>query len=351
MYMRTRDMLGRIPTSYIYDSSSLLGLEDDQGLMLGEGDPSIKHRDLIFFGYSGAKGDGKTERDFSYFSAAATVKEHIAHWFPGDDIEIICAWHKNTFVKELMTPSLGDPKLKIRQIHYVGHGFMGGLYFGYKNKIAVEERRKLLEEFQTGSLSPKTDPEKRIIALERDAGLMSGFFSDALAPSSLRKIKDQLTGDTLMHIWGCFAGTPEHTFDTTDNYWNLFNAAGAPVHGIARHIAESLEINVTAVLDPQGIGGMNFCFRDTTGKFNCTDERPGRPPHWLWPKRKSVRWITYDPAGKGDEKKINFLGQIISPSKLKPGEPPRWFTKEIPVKRAKTKPRSLPACYPAAVAI
>jgi hypothetical protein len=32
MYMKTRGVLGRVPTSYIYDSLSLLGLEEDQSV-------------------------------------------------------------------------------------------------------------------------------------------------------------------------------------------------------------------------------------------------------------------------------------------------------------------------------
>jgi len=320
---------------------------DDPASTLGQGDPQTKHKDLIFFGYSGVQGEGLRERDLSHLMVALTLREHIARRFPKDVIEIICAWHKNTFVTSLMT----DQQFKIRQIHYVGHGSGGGLFFGYKNRIAMNARAALNDEFQTGSLSTRTDTDKRLIALERDAGLMTGFFTDVLSHTKLEKIKDQLGSDALMHIWGCFAGAPNHTFDRTSAYWNLFNASGIPADGTARHISKALGISVTAVWHPGGIRGTVFWHRDATGRFlSLQATRPARTPQWNWPLAKSVRWITYDRLGNGDERNINFLGKTLPASRLKPGRPPRWFTNEIPIRRAREKPAASPPCSPISVA-
>src|SRR6185295_439896 len=110
---------------------------------------------------------------------ALTLKEHISRRFPSDVIEIICAWHKNVFVNALMTPSAKDPTIKIRQIHYIGHGNQGGLFFGYHNNTAKAEREKLFNWLTTGfwisNLSPTA---KRRFALYGEAGLLSGFFTD-----------------------------------------------------------------------------------------------------------------------------------------------------------------------------
>ena len=58
-----------------------------------------------------------------------------------------------------------------------------------------------------------------------------------------------------MHVWGCFAGAPSHTFETADAYWNLFNNGGPAIEGVARHIARTLEIRVTACRDPAACTG------------------------------------------------------------------------------------------------
>jgi hypothetical protein len=311
---------------YYYSDSSQLG----NGI-LGEGDPTTKHRVLIFYGFSGSsKSDGYTEADHSNRMVALTLKRHVVLRFPNDEIEVLCAWHKNPFVNALTTPSSTAPKAKIRQVHYVGHGSPGGLWFGYRNKVAVGEREKLFDRFQRAPISLIPTLGKRIIALQQEDGLVSGFFTDALPPSSLAKIKAQLVPEALMHIWGCFAGAAQHTFDPIP-YWNLFNAAGTPVDGIARHIAKALEISVTAVYDPSGISGMNYWYRDQAGKL-YTNERPARIPQWLWPSAERVRWVTYNAVGNGDEQSIVFLGGIKNSAELKPGRPPTWLINEIPQK-------------------
>jgi hypothetical protein len=259
-------------------------------------------------------------------------------------ISVICAWHKNTFVNTLRRPG-PDPSLKIRQIHYAGHGAGGGLYFGYHNAISVDDRTRLAA-FLAGRGTSRlwSDAIKRRVALIMDSGLMSGFFSDALDTAKLNEIKSQLRPDTLMHVWGCFAGAPTHTFDTSDTYWNMFNAGGSSVEGLARHVARTLSITATACWDPDGIHGMDFCSRSAAGALNCSDVRPERLPHWLWPESKKVRWVTYDPAGSGDEKTINFLGRAEAATRIPPGRPPKWFTDEIPLPVARSAPPALPAC-------
>ena len=64
--------------------------------------------------------------------------------FPRGVIEIICAWHKDVFVNKLWVRT-ADPGVKIRQIHYVGHGAGGGLYFGYHNAVSAAERTALAD--------------------------------------------------------------------------------------------------------------------------------------------------------------------------------------------------------------
>jgi len=279
-------------------------------------------RICIFHGYQGTRGD------VSNLMVARTLGKHLARRFPSDQIDVICALHKNAFVKTLL-----DSPLPIRQIHYVGHGFMGGLYFGYKHPVALAERNGVKENFATiFKTMPATT--KRILALNSDAGLMSGFFTDAFDPALLTKIRANLAPGAMMQIWGCFAGARQHTFDTSDRYWNLFNAAGAPVDGIALHIARALGIDVSAAIDVTETHGMNYWFRDEAGKFNGTDKRPARLPQWLWPSRKSVSWITWDSAGKGDTSSINFMGKARPASELRPGRPPGWFTGELPVNLA-----------------
>ena len=98
-----------------------------------------KARNLIFFGYSGSREpSGPRERDTSFFLVAQTLTLHLQRRFPDDVIEIVCAWHKDVFVNKLRVRA-ADPGVKIRQIHYVGHGAGGGLYFGYHN--AARHRR------------------------------------------------------------------------------------------------------------------------------------------------------------------------------------------------------------------
>ena len=303
-------------------------------------------RHLIFFGYSGAPGaTGTTDRDNSFLLTAHTLKLHLERRFPSDIVEVVCTWHKDGFVGALRAPGL-----PIRQIHYVGHGAGGGIYFGYHNPVAVAERQAVVTSFNqpwfsrlTG-FSRLTDAVKRIAALLWDSGLMSGFFSDALTPDKRAEIKARLAPDALMHVWGCFAGAPSHTFDTSDAYWNLFNAGGPSVDGLARHIAKALGINVTACWDPEGIHGMDFCFRTAAGRLNCSDRRPGRLPHWLWPESRKVRWITYDATGVGNETTINFLGTRLSAARIPPGRPPKWLTDEIPLTIANVRPPAFPVC-------
>jgi hypothetical protein len=310
-----------------------------------------KARNLIFFGYSGAEEpSGARERDTSFFLVAHTLALHLRRRFPGDVIEIVCAWHKDVFVNKLQAPA-ADPAIKTRQIHYVGHGAGGGLYFGYHNALAIQDRAKIAALFSVVPSLVVGDSAKRRAALRSDAALMSGFFSDALEPSKLAQIKNQLAPDALMHVWGCFAGAPTHTFDTADSYWNLFNAAAASIEGVARHMARTLGIAVTACRDPDGIHGMDFCFRTATGALNCSDKRPERLPHWLWPESRAVRWITWDAAGAGDEKTITFLGQKIPATRIPPGRPPSWLTDEIPLAIAKAKQPAFPACSAVRVGI
>jgi hypothetical protein len=310
-----------------------------------------KARNLIFFGYSGSREpSGTKERDTSFSLVAHTLTLHLQRRFPDDVIEIICAWHKDVFVNKLRART-ADPGVKIRQIHYVGHGAGGGLYFGYHNAVSTAERTALADMLSRIPPFLVGDSAKRRAALSFDAALMSGFFSDALEPPKLAEIKKQLAPDALMHVWGCFAGAPTHTFDTTDPYWNLFNAGGASIEGVARHIARTLGIEVTACRDPEDIHGMDFCFRDAEGTMNCSDARPERLPHWLWPESRAVRWITWDAAGAGDEKTINFLGTRIAATEVSPGRPPKWLTNEIPLAAAKAKQPPFPACSAARIGI
>lgn len=312
-------------------------------------------RDLIFFGYSGTpRNDGRTERDRSFELVAFTLKEHLLRRFPSDDVQVICAWHKNAFLKTLLA-SPPDPNVKIRQIHYVGHGSGGGLFFGYRNKIAVEERAALARRLDEWPLSKLSDDRTRAIALAFDAGLLSGLFTDAMLSTDLAAIKAQFAPGALLHIWGCFAGAPCHTFDASDDYWRRFNrpgvsctsgrlAASGSVDGVARHIARTLGINVTAVHDPRGVHGMTFCHRNAHGAFLCGNVRPARMPHWLWPAAPSVRWITYDATGNGSEPTIRFMGELRTQRELAPGRPPAWLSGEIPPGRATTAPTAPPTC-------
>ena len=313
---------------------------------------ATRARILVVAGFSGT-GDtsGTGERDASFFLTAHTLRLHLQQRFPEDVIEVVCAWHKNVFVNALRAPG-AEPDLKIRQIHYVGHGSLGGLYFGYKNPVAVAERQKLAELItQPPAVWLMNKGVRRRIALMWDAGLMSGFFTDALSPAVRADIKAQLTPDVLMHVWGCFAGAPSHTFDVSDPYWNIFNSGGAPVDGLARHIAKSLEIQTTACWDPDAIHGMDFCFRTSKGAFNCGDVRPDRLPHWLWPESRKVRWVTYDATGTGDESSINFLGTRVPVTRIPPGRPPTWLTDEIPLNAAKAGKPAFPVCSAAHVPV
>lgn len=356
MYLRTSDEVKRTSKFYPLGSSSYFEAALDPTYTLGEGDPLTKHRILIFYGYSGwdekqsgVNLSGTLEKDGTHFVTALTLKKHLIRRFPSDEIEIICAWHKNIFINALMTPSTTDPNMKIRQIHYIGHGNQGGLYFGYKNKAVVQERMTLNNLLQRPVWLFKF-LRKRNLAFLREASLLSGFFTDGLTSTKLSQIQAQMATEALMHIWGCFAGARQHTFDTSNPYWNLFNNAGTPVDGIAKHIAKSLKIQVTAVYDPDGIHGTDFCIRDgKTNKIGCPNTRRLAIPTWPWPLSPKVRWITYDAAGNGDETSINFLGTRRSSKDLAPGIPPKWLTNEIPKVTAKLP--AFPACSPAYVSI
>jgi hypothetical protein len=306
-------------------------------------------RDLIFFGYSGApEPTGTKERDGSFFQVAQTLKLHLERRFADDTIEVVCAWNKDVIVNALRAPA-ADPSLKIRQIHYCGHGAGGGLYPGYHNEVAKAARGDVIRLFSAWPAAALPDGVKRFVALQAESALISGFFSDALPASKLADVKKRLAPDALMHVWGCFAGAPSHTFETADAYWNLFNNGGPAIEGVARHIARTLEIRVTACRDPGGVHGMDFCHRDAAGAMNCSDKRPDRLPQWLWPESPKVRWITWDPAGASDEKTINFLGSPLAATAIPPGRPPGWLLKEIPVAVAKAKPAAVPACSAARV--
>jgi hypothetical protein len=183
---------------------------------------------------------------------------------------------------------------------------------------------------------------RRYVALRHEPALLSGFFSDALEPAKLTAIKSRLAPDAQLHVWGCFAGAPDHTFDTADAYWNLFNPGGAAAEGIAREIARTLGISATAVRDPRNIHGMDFCVRDSSGVFNCSNRRRPLVPTWQWPRGSSVRWVTWDSAGNPDEADILFFGNRIPADRLKPGQPPRWFADEIPLAAARAREPAFP---------
>jgi hypothetical protein len=307
-----------------------------------ENPPGARLRIVLFYGYSGAAGDGTVERDISNQLVARTLREHLLIRFPSDQVDVICAWHKNTIVNELAASPL-----KLRQVHYCGHGSMGGLYPGYHNAVGVKERTAVAAQLDASSLSAL---EKRKIALAKDSGLMSGFFTDGISAAKLAAIKANLAPGAMMQVWGCFAGAPQHTFDTGDTYWNLFNAAGAPVDGIAKHIARALGIEVTAATDPRGIAGMNYWYRDAAGVFQDSKRKP-RMPHWLWPSMKRVTWVTYDAAGTANTTSINFMGKATAPKDIAPGKPPAWLAKELPVSMGGKAVKALPACSAAFVAI
>jgi hypothetical protein len=307
---------------------------------------ATKARDLIFFGYSGAsEPTGAKERDGSFSWVAQTLKLHLQRRFPNDDVQLVCAWHKDVFVRTLLTQP-PDRDLKIRQIHYVGHGGGGGLFFGYLNAVSLANRNGTADLL---ARIPLPDQAKRRMALFAETGLISGFFSETLAPDKLKEIKAQLAPGALMHVWGCFAGAPTHRFDTTDPYWARFNAGRASVDGIALDVAKTLGIETTACWEPEDIHGMDFCFRTDKGAISCANARPGRLPHWLWPRSPKVRWITYDATGSGNEKSINFLGTRVPAARIAPGRPPKWFTNEIPTAVAKKKPSAFPTCSAAPV--
>jgi pimeloyl-ACP methyl ester carboxylesterase len=308
-----------------------------EGELQGEepGASGAKLRIVIFYGYSGAHGAGTTERDHSNQMVARTLKEHLARRFPADQIDVVCTWHKNAFVNELIASTL-----KIRQIHYCGHGFGGGLSMAYHNRVAETERGTLAAQLDASSA---TALEKRKTALVRDAALISGFFTDALPAAKLATLKANLAPGAMMQIWGCFTGAPQHTFDTADTFWNLFNAAGAPMDGIALHIAKSLGIEVTAVTDPGGIHGMNYWYRDASGTFHDSN-RKSRMPHWLWPSSKKVVWVTYDASGNANKTSINFMGKATPPKDLPAGRPPKWLTGELPKSMAAKAPKAMPTC-------
>jgi hypothetical protein len=308
--------------------------------------PGAQLRIVVFYGYSGAHGAGTTERDLSNQMVARTLKEHLARRFPADRIDVVCTWHKNAFVNELIASPL-----KIRQVHYCGHGFGGGLSMGFKNKVALDQRNAVAARFADPAdpVSALSDLEKRKLALTVDSGLMCGFFTDALPAAKLAAIKANLAPGAMMQIWGCFAGAPLHTFDDL-TYWRLFNAAGAPMDGIARHIAKSLGIEVTAVTDPGGIHGMNYWFRDAAGTFQDRKRKP-RMPHWLWPASKKVTWVTWNAAGTANTTSINFMGKATPPKDLPAGRPPAWLTAELPKSMAAKAPPAMAACSAAYVTL
>jgi hypothetical protein len=73
-----------------------------EGELQGEdpGAVGAQLRIVVFYGYSGAHGAGTTERDLSNQLVARTLKAHLALRFPADQVDVVCAWHKNAFVKE-----------------------------------------------------------------------------------------------------------------------------------------------------------------------------------------------------------------------------------------------------------
>jgi hypothetical protein len=271
-----------------------------------------------------------------------TLREHILRRFPADRVDIACAWHRNTFTRSLMTPS---PDLKVRQVHYVGHGSGGGLLLGYNNQIRLAARQQLADALQWWPISALSPQTKRAFVLSRNAGLMSGFF-DILPAPKLAAIKAQLAPASIMHIWGCLAGAPDHIFDRDHEYWDVLNSAGSPVPGIARHVARALGVELTAVLNT---AVMNSWYRVERGRFqrnNC----PQRPPGGLWPTR-SATWVTSDRSVAGNQRQINYMGASVAASRLQPTQPPQWFLNEIPLSRATRRPSAAPACSAIPVAI
>ena len=288
-------------------------------------------RILIFFGFSGDSGRTvAADANWSFFLTAQTLRRHLLQRFPDDEVTVACAWHKDAFVNALIAPSPAAG-LRIRQIHYVGHGGGGVLSFGYHHPTAAADRQTLRATVSRPSASWLMPAgAKRRLALLWEASLVTGFFSDALAPAKLGAIRSQLAPDALMHVWGCFAGAPTHTFDPP--YWDLFNAGASSVDGIARHIARTLRLSTTACWDPAGRSGMNFCHRSQDGRVTCPDLRGRALPHWMWPASARVRWISYDSTGNPDETTINFLGRPTPADRIPPERPPSWFTDEIPTR-------------------
>jgi hypothetical protein len=300
---------------------------------------------LIFTGYSGAPGNGIEERDRSHHMVALTLRRHLLHRFPDDRVEIVCAWHKNTFLRTLLTPAF--PRLPLRQIHYVGHGHGGGLSFGFGNTRARAERDRSASFLTTRPISALPAGILRQILLWNESALLTGLM-DVLTPAQRGAIAGRFAPGSMMHIWGCFAGAGAHLFDTNDEYWRLANPPGGRAPGIARHLAQALGIPVTASFHPAGVHGMNFWYRDAIGRLH-TDRRPQRTPQWLWPAG-TARWITYDAHGTGHERRIIFLGTPTPATRLAPGSPPPWLRAEIPAMAATNLPAA-PACSPTAVPV
>lgn len=250
-----------------------------------------------------------------------TLKRHLEVRFPSDVIEVVCAWHKATFLGKLMTKT----EHPIRQIHYVGHGSGGTLSFSYHHPDAATARGSTAASLPSLPANIRADVAHRL-----ESALLSGYFNP---PSPMRGslealvIRQNLMPGALMHVWGCFAGAPQHTFDTTDAYWNVFNEGRTSVDGVARHIAKALQISVTAATHTTH--GMNYSYRPANSPVQSTP-RPCRAPQWLWPSGKA-RWVTYDSSGTPDFTNINFMGKIETLARIpSAAHPPAWFIKEIP---------------------
>ena len=281
---------------------------------------------LVFYGYSGEAAlpdypDG-VDTNQSFALVAKTIAATLRKAFPGDEVTVVQAWHKDKLIDALERAA--HP---IRQVHVACHGDSTRLSLSYH----YDERFQ--HAVDTYNAMSGSDHARGLAALKAEDAIVAGFFKWGLEPGRLDRIAAAHAPGATWQIWGCFAGYPSDTlgdpgFTAAQNaYVTRMGLGFTTVDGIAVEIAKQLKVTCTAAVDEPGLSdrGLLFWHGTAAHAVEMNDNRTAaRLPFWLW-NNSGSKWVTYGPDGVARPIRI-VLGAPHSDGELATGKPPRWLT-------------------------
>jgi hypothetical protein len=283
----------------------------------------------LFYGFSGSQRlpvpswpDG-VDHDRSLEMTAQTMAKSLGGLFPSDRIRVHQAWTKDTILTNLEAAL--EP---IRQVHIFTHGVAPGLFLAY----AYGGGARLKERAVRYNQGPGTDEQRALAALLEEDALLTGLLTRALPSNRVDAIKARHAPGAVWQIWGCRSGVSNARFEGDDDpdldaYFKRFNfdaTIANPLPGVARNIADALDVICTAAAGPDE-QGLNFWVAPRPDEVRpASTQDPAQPPFWLW-NTSGAKWVSYGAAGLPMNETV-MLGRVRRPDALVPPKPPDWLT-------------------------